>query len=447
MTKKKLFGTDGIRGIANKFPLTCEMIQKMGISAGCYLKAKYPDTEYTVVIGKDTRASSDMVITALISGLLSTGVDVVYLGTTTTPSISFMVKNHSLSMGIMVSASHNPAEYNGIKFFNKKGEKFSEKEEASLELIIFNKYELPKVPSLEVGQVFDGRGYLETYIKFLEESGVYLAGLKIAIDCANGAAFMIAPEVFRSLGAKVFVYNTEPDGLNINKGCGATYPEFIAQKVKELRADVGFALDGDADRCIAVDETGGVVDGDLIIGLFSDYYGEGKPVVATVMSNLGLENYIKSQKREFYRTSVGDRSVAEKMEEVGAVIGGEQSGHIIYKKGMETGDGVLTALLLASTLKKTGKSFSELVSLFDRYPQELVNLKVSEKKPIDNLGHVKEAISCGEEILKDKGRILVRYSGTEPKVRIMVEAEDKNLIEKVMGIVVEAFNREGIVEK
>ncbi|SNR66690.1 phosphoglucosamine mutase [Desulfurobacterium atlanticum] len=447
MPKKKLFGTDGIRAIANEFPLTPEMSQKIGISAGCYLKAKYPETKHTVVIGKDTRLSSDMIVTALISGLLSTGVDVVYLGTTTTPSISYMVKNHSLSMGIMVSASHNPPEYNGIKFFNNLGKKFSDMEEASLELVIFNKYELPKAASLEIGQVFDGRGYLETYIKFLEESGVYLAGLRIAIDCANGAAFMIAPEVFRSLGAKVFVYNAEPDGFNINDNCGATYPEFISKKVQEIRADIGFAFDGDADRCIAVDENGNVVDGDQIIALLSDFYGNGKPVVATVMSNLGLENYIKSKGVDFYRTSVGDRNVAEKMDEVGALIGGEQSGHIIYKKEMETGDGVLTAVLLASILKKSGKPFSELVSLFKKYPQKLVNLRVSEKKPIESLKYVKEAISRGNEILENNGRVLVRYSGTEPKVRIMVEAENEELIEKVINIIAEAFEKEGIVEK
>ncbi|WP_457568140.1 phosphoglucosamine mutase [Desulfurobacterium sp.] len=445
MPKKKLFGTDGIRGIANEFPLTCEMTQKIGIAAGCYLKAKYPDKKHTVVIGKDTRASSDMIISALISGLTATGIDVTYLGTTTTPSISYMVKNFSLSMGIMVSASHNPAEYNGIKFFNHEGKKFSEMEEASLELVIFNKYELPKASPLEIGRIFDGRGLLESYAKFLEEAGTYLAGLRIAIDCANGAAYMIAPEVFKALGAKVFIYNAEPDGLNINKNCGATHPEFLSQKVKEIKADVGFAFDGDADRCVAIDEKGNVIDGDEIIALLSDYFGESEPVVATVMSNLGLEKYIKSKGIEFYRTPVGDRHVAEKMEDVGALVGGEQSGHIIIRRFMGTGDGILTAILLASILKKSEKPFSELTRVFEKYPQKLVNLKVTEKKPLDKLEEVKKAIAEAELNLKDRGRVLVRYSGTEPLVRIMVEAENEELIEKTISLIEKAFRKEGIV--
>ncbi|WP_456397525.1 phosphoglucosamine mutase [Desulfurobacterium sp.] len=447
MAKKKLFGTDGIRGVANEFPLTCEMTQKIGIAAGCYLKAKYPDKKHTVVIGKDTRASSDMIISALISGLTAAGIDVTYLGTTTTPSISYMVKNFSLSMGIVVSASHNPAEYNGIKFFNREGKKFSEMEEASLELVIFNKYELPKASPLEIGRIFDGRGLLESYAKFLEEAGTYLAGLRIALDCANGAAYMIAPEVFKALGAKVFTYNAEPDGLNINRNCGATHPEFLAEKVKEIKADVGFAFDGDADRCVAIDEKGNIIDGDEIIALLSDYFGESEPVVATVMSNLGLEKYIKSKGIEFYRTPVGDRHVSEKMEEVGAIVGGEQSGHIIIKRFMETGDGVLTAILLASILKKSGKTFSELTNVFQKYPQKLVNLRIKEKKPIEKLEEVKKAIADAELILEDRGRVLVRYSGTEPLIRIMVEAENEDTIEKVISIITDAFRREDVVEE
>ncbi len=444
---RKLFGTDGIRGIANKFPLTPEMVQKIGISYGVYLNAKFPDRKHTVVVGCDTRVSSDMIKTAFVSGLTSTGVDVIDVGVVPTPAVSYFVREGNFSGGVVVSASHNPYQYNGLKFFNAEGKKFSEAEEGGLELVVFNKYELPKATPEDIGRVFDGGNLVESYEKFLESAGRYLAGLKIGIDCANGATFRIAPHVFSSLGAKVFVFNAEPDGKNINENCGALHPEFIAEKVRSLNLDLGFAFDGDGDRCIAVDEQGNVVDGDRIIAILSAHFSEdSKNVVATIMSNMGLEKFLEDMGMTLYRTPVGDRFVSEKMEEVGAVVGGEQSGHIIIRKFGVTGDGILTAVILASIVKSLRKRLSEIASLIRVYPQKLVNVKVKEKPPIEKLEKVQGALKKAEEMLSGRGRVLVRYSGTEPLLRIMVEAENEDLIDEIVEILREAVVSEGIVQ-
>ncbi len=444
---RKLFGTDGIRGVANRYPLTPEMVQKIGIAYGVYLNAKFPEEKHTVVVGKDTRLSSDMIKTALISGLTSTGVDVIDVGIVPTPAISFFIKEGNLSGGVMVSASHNPYEYNGLKFFNRNGKKFSEAEEGGLELVVFNKYELPKAAPESIGTVFEGENLIESYEKHLESAGRYLAGLKIGLDCANGATFRIAPEVFKALGAKVFVFNAEPDGKNINEECGATSPEFLAKKVKDLNLHMGFAFDGDGDRCIAVDEKGNIVDGDVILGIMAAHYArKNRDVVATVMSNMGLELFLKDMGITLHRTPVGDRFVAEKMEEVGALIGGEQSGHIIIKEFAETGDGILTAIILASIVKSVKKPLSEVASLFKPLPQKLKNLRVKEKPPIDKLKHLQDAIKSAENILKGRGRVLVRYSGTEPYLRVMVESENEEVINSILELVEEAVRKEGILQ-
>ncbi|SMP04911.1 phosphoglucosamine mutase [Desulfurobacterium pacificum] len=444
---RKLFGTDGIRGIANKFPLTPEMVQKIGVSYGVYLNAKFPDRKHTVVVGCDTRISSDMIKAALVSGLTSTGVDVVDVGVVPTPAISYFIREGNFSGGVVVSASHNPYQYNGLKFFNGEGKKFSEAEEGGLELVVFNKYELPKASPEDIGRVFDGENLVESYEKFLESAGRYLAGLKIGIDCANGATFRIAPHVFKALGAKVFVFNAEPDGKNINENCGALHPEFIAEKVKSLSLDVGFAFDGDGDRCIAVDEQGTVIDGDRIIAILAAHFSkESQNVVATVMSNMGLEKFLEEMGMKLYRTPVGDRFVSEKMEEVGAVVGGEQSGHVIIRKFGVTGDGILTAVILASIVKSLKKRMSEIASLIKTYPQKLVDVKVKEKPPIEKLEKVQEALKRAEDILSGRGRVLVRYSGTEPLLRIMVEAESEGLIDEIIEILREAVVSEGITE-
>jgi len=445
--KRKLFGTDGIRGIANRYPLTPEMVQKIGLAYGTYLNAKFPDKKHTVVVGKDTRLSSDMIKSAFIGGLTATGVDIVDVGVVPTPAISFFVEKGEFSGGVMISASHNPYEYNGLKFFNQEGEKFSEAEEGGLELVIFNKYELPRANPDEIGRVFDGYNLIEMYKKHLESAGRYLAGLKIGIDCANGATFQIAPDVFNALGAKVFTFNAEPDGKNINDGCGALHPEFIAQKVRELHLHMGFAYDGDGDRCIAVDEEGNVIDGDKLIGILAAHFSDkSKEVVATVMSNLGLEKFLEGMGMNLHRTPVGDRFVAEKMKEVGAVVGGEQSGHIIVREFGKTGDGILTSVLIASIVKSLKKPMSEIFKGIDTFPQKLENVRVKEKPPLESLENLQKAKEEVERELSGRGRIVIRYSGTEPVLRVMVEAESEELIDRVIKKIVEAVKEDGIVE-
>ena len=446
--KRKLFGTDGIRGIANKYPLTPEMVQKIGLAYGTYLNAKFPDRKHTVVVGKDTRLSSDMIKSAFISGLTATGVDVIDVGVVPTPAISFFVDKGEFSGGVVVSASHNPYEYNGLKFFNQEGEKFSEAEEGGLELVVFNKYELPRANPDEIGRVFDGYNLIEMYKKHLESAGRYLAGLKIGIDCANGATFQIAPDVFNALGAKVFTFNAEPDGKNINDGCGALHPEFIAQKVRELHLHMGFAYDGDGDRCIAVDEEGNVVDGDKLIGILAAHFGnKSNEVVATVMSNLGLEKFLKGMGMNLHRTPVGDRYVAEKMKDVGAVVGGEQSGHIIVREFGKTGDGILTSVLIASIVKSLKKPMSEIFKGIEKFPQKLENVRVKEKPPLESLENLQKAKEEVERELSGRGRIVIRYSGTEPLLRVMVEAESEELIDRVIRKILQAVREDGIVEE
>jgi phosphoglucosamine mutase len=386
-----------------------------------------------------------MIKSALISGLTSAGIDVIDAGVIPTPGVSFLIREGDFSGGVMVSASHNPYEYNGLKFFNREGRKFSEAEEGGLELVIFNKFELPRAEPPEIGRVFDGYNLVEAYKKFLESASRYLAGLKVGLDCANGATFQIAPEVFSSLGAKVFVFNAEPDGKNINEKCGALHPEFLAQKVKELNLNVGFAYDGDGDRVIAVDEKGNIVDGDRIIGLLAAHHADrSKDVVATVMSNIGLELFLKKLGLNLHRTKVGDRFVAEKMEEVGALVGGEQSGHIILKEFLPTGDGILTSVVVASLIKSLRKPLSEIVSQIELYPQKLKNVRVKEKSPLEGLEKLQRAIKEAEEELAGRGRVLVRYSGTEPLLRIMVEADSEELIDRIIEKIEKAVREEGI---
>jgi len=443
--KRKLFGTDGIRGVVNRFPLTPEMVQKIGMATGYYLKAKFPERRPTVIVGMDTRNSSPMICTALISGLTSVGVDVIDLGITTTPSVSFAVKESDALMGIVVSASHNPFQYNGLKYFGTNGKKFSELEEASLELVIFNKYELPKSSPEEVGRLFNGENLKLDYVRMIEEAGKRLSGLRVALDCGNGATYLLAPKIFRDLGAEVFEFGTEPDGFNINRECGATNPEFLSEKVMETKADIGFSYDGDGDRCIAVDERGNIVDGDQIIALLASHFRE-KRVVATVMSNIGLELFLRSRGIELLRVPVGDRNVSEKMDEVGSTIGGEQSGHVIVKSFMETGDGILTSILVSSIVRESGKRLSELVSEMRKYPQKLKSLKVKEKKEIERLKRVKRSVEEAEKLLGDRGRVLLRYSGTEPVIRIMVESEDEKLIDRAMEGIIKALEEEGLID-
>jgi len=426
--KLKLFGTDGIREIANKYPLTPEMVTRIGTAAAYYLRAKYDNKKHWLcILGKDPRISSDMLANAFVAGITSVGVDVLDLGIMPTPSISYFVEKYKADLGVVISASHNPFEYNGIKFFNKFGEKFSQKEEAILESILFSFYELEKELGLFIGKVYR-EDKTEEYLDFLSKAlSQDLSGLKVALDCANGSTFKVAPLAFKKLKAFVYSYNTNPDGININDKCGSLYPEFISEKVLKIRADLGFAFDGDGDRVVVVDENGKIYSGDKIIALLAKQLNVDK-VVLTIMSNFGLEKYFEEKNIKVFRSKVGDREVYYKMKKENAILGGEDSGHIILRNYLKTGDGLLTALIISKIVVETGKSLSELIPNYKEYFQAKDNIKVKNKKDFENYEPYKNFI----EKYKNQARFVVRYSGTEPVLRIMVEAEDENLAKDLL---------------
>ncbi len=435
--KLKLFGTDGIREVANKFPLTPEMVTRIGIAAAYYLRAKFDNKKrWLCVVGKDPRISSEMISSAFIAGITSVGIDVLDIGIMPTPSISYFVEKYKADLGVVISASHNPFEYNGIKFFNRFGEKFSQKEEAVLESILFSSYELEKELGLFIGRVYRENKEKE-YINFLLEKVTNsLHGLKVALDCANGSTYKVAPIAFKKAGAFVNAYNTNPDGININENCGSLYPDFISEKVLKIKADLGFAFDGDGDRVIVVDENGKIYSGDKILALLSEYL-KIDSIVLTIMSNLGLEKYLNEKNVKVYRSKVGDREVYQLMKEKNVVLGGEDSGHIILRNLLKTGDGLLTALLVSKIVYETGKPLSELVPNYKEYFQAKENIKVKEKKNFENYKPYKEIL----EKYKDKARFVIRYSGTEPVLRIMVEAESKEKAKKILKELKEVFNK------
>ncbi len=435
--KLKLFGTDGIREVANKFPLTPEMVTRIGIAAAYYLRAKFDNKKrWLCVVGKDPRISSEMISSAFIAGITSVGIDVLDIGIMPTPSISYFVEKYKADLGVVISASHNPFEYNGIKFFNRFGEKFSQKEEAVLESILFSSYELEKELGLFIGRVYR-ENKEEEYINFLLEKVTNsLHGLKVALDCANGSTYKVAPMAFKKAGAFVNAYNTNPDGININENCGSLYPDFISEKVLKIKADLGFAFDGDGDRVIVVDENGKIYSGDKILALLSEYL-KIDSIVLTIMSNLGLEKYLNEKNVKVYRSKVGDREVYQLMKEKNVVLGGEDSGHIILRNLLKTGDGLLTALLVSKIVYETGKPLSELVPNYKEYFQAKENIRVKEKKNFENYKPYKEIL----EKYKDKARFVIRYSGTEPVLRIMVEAESKEKAKKILKELKEVFNK------
>jgi len=435
--KLKLFGTDGIREVANKFPLTPEMVTRIGIAAAYYLRAKFDNKKrWLCVVGKDPRISSEMISSAFIAGITSVGIDVLDIGIMPTPSISYFVEKYKADLGVVISASHNPFEYNGIKFFNRFGEKFSQKEEAVLESILFSSYELEKELGLFIGRVYR-ENKEDEYINFLLEKVTNsLHGLKVALDCANGSTYKVAPMAFKKAGAFVNAYNTNPDGININENCGSLYPDFISEKVLKIKADLGFAFDGDGDRVIVVDENGKIYSGDKILALLSEYL-KIDSIVLTIMSNLGLEKYLNEKNVKVYRSKVGDREVYQLMKEKNVVLGGEDSGHIILRNLLKTGDGLLTALLVSKIVYETGKPLSELVPNYKEYFQAKENIKVKEKKNFENYKPYKEIL----EKYKDKARFVIRYSGTEPVLRIMVEAESKEKAKKILKELKEVFNK------
>ncbi len=432
---KKLFGTDGVRGIANKHPMTTEMAMQLGRAAAYVFK--HDDRRSRIVIGKDTRLSGYMIENALAAGICSMGVDVLLVGPLPTPGIAFITASMRADAGVVISASHNPYQDNGIKFFARDGFKLPDDLELRIEDLLFSaRIDSLRPTAEEVGKAFRVDDAIGRYIVFLKNTfprELDLTGLKIVLDCAHGAAYRVAPAVLEELGARVFTYGVKPDGTNINAGCGSTCPEVISKAVIEHGADLGIALDGDADRCIFVDEHGKEVDGDHIMAICGiDMLKRGalpqNTVVATVMSNMGLDIALRQAGGRVVKTDVGDRYVVEEMRRNGYSFGGEQSGHMIFLEHNSTGDGIITALQILAILQKSGKSLSGLASVMQSLPQVLVNVRVRERRAIDQLPDVQGLIEDVERRLGDAGRILIRYSGTEPLMRIMLEGQNQNEI-------------------
>ncbi len=431
----RLFGTDGVRGVANT-ELTGELAYQLG-RAGAYVLASEAHYKPRILVGKDTRRSSDMLEKALIAGICSAGADAVLAGFIPTPAIAYLVRKYSFDAGVVISASHNPAEFNGIKFFNTQGYKLSDELEERIEAIILDKSEeIPSPQGKDVGITTELETAIDDYVNFATGTiNCDLRGLKIAVDCANGAIYKAAPKAIRKLGADLLVICNEPDGLNINAGCGSTHIENLMKFTVENNCDVGLAFDGDADRVLAVDENGSLVDGDKmlsIIGLNMKKNGQLKhnTIVATVMSNLGFDVMARENGINVLKTSVGDRYVLEKMLEGDYMLGGEQSGHIIIRKHNTTGDGLITALQLLQVLKGSGKKLSQLASIMNVFPQVLKNAHVNNNKKYKYLEDSIIAEECRklEETFHGEGRVLIRPSGTEPLVRVMIEGRDQGYI-------------------
>ncbi|WP_394555309.1 phosphoglucosamine mutase (plasmid) [Priestia aryabhattai] len=436
---RKYFGTDGVRGVAN-VELTPELAFKLGKSAGYVLtkNMKEQTMRPAFVVGRDTRISGSMLETALISGLTSSGVNVIQLGIVPTPAVAYITKQLA-SGGVMISASHNPYQDNGIKFFNQDGYKLLDEVELEIEHYLDRLDDIPVCAGGDIGTILSYKNAANFYVEFLKNSiSTSLEGLNIVLDCANGAATTVAPTLFESLGATVHVLSASPNGVNINVDCGSTHPEELQRKVVELEADLGLAFDGDADRLIAVDETGAVVDGDQILYICAKALRlKGKlanqTVVSTVMSNFGFQKALNELGVNSVQTNVGDRYVLEEMMKKGYTLGGEQSGHIIFLDLNTTGDGILSALQLSSIVKESSMSITELLSGFKKYPQQLVNVKVKDKKAWESHPAIRNAIKEAETVLADNGRVLVRASGTENLVRVMVEANSSELVHKLVN--------------
>ena len=426
----KHFGTDGIRGIANK-DLTSELALKVGRAAGLFFDGD-------IVIAKDPRLSSDMLETALISGILSTGVNAYRMGILPTPAVSLILSTNGKSGGAMISASHNPIEYNGIKFFSKEGFKLKESEEEEIERLMEKERSLPVGKG---GRLLDFTKAREIYInKILSMNRINLSGIKIAIDAAFGATSTVVGEIFNKLKAEVYLFNEEPDGERINVNCGSTNPKFLSEKLLEIGADVGFAFDGDGDRVIAIDEEGKIVDGDEIMFILSRYLNL-KSIVITVMSNFGLRSLLKKYNIFFYEVPVGDRNVLYKMLETNSPLGGEQSGHIIYLPQGKTGDGIITSLLILSAMLRENKPLSLLTEEFVRFPQVLRNVEVKNKELIMKDEEFLKEVMLWNKKLNGRGRVLVRPSGTENLIRIMVEGEKEEETETIASLLEESLKK------
>lgn len=434
---KKLFGTDGVRGTANTYPITSEVAMKLGKAAAIVLRndKKRPK----IVIGKDTRLSGYMLENALTSGILSVGGDVYLVGPMPTPAVAHLVKSFAADAGIVISASHNPAKDNGIKFFSNQGLKLSDETEQKIEALFFSgNISTDHINGEKIGKAYRIDDAAGRYIEFAKSAiaNRSLSGLKVVLDCANGAAYKIAPLILQELGAEVIVKFNNPNGLNINLDCGATHPEVTTKEVVDQNADLGITLDGDADRVILIDEKGNVVDGDQILAIAAlDMIEKGelnkKTLVATDYSNLGLDRAIKKAGGKVVRVKNGDRYVIEEMLKQGYNLGGEQTGHIIFFNYTMTGDATIATLKILDIIKQSGKTLSELASCMKKFPQVLINVNVKEKKDIEDISELKEIIENVKNELGENGRTLIRYSGTENILRIMVEGEDKERITKL----------------
>ncbi len=442
--KNKYFGTDGIRGKVNQGNITGEKFFKFGLASGTYFKNQ-KKTKQIAVIAKDTRLSGYTLEPALVSGLVSGGMHVFTLGPLPTNGLAMLTKYMKANMGIMITASHNPYYDNGLKLFGPDGMKLSDKIEKKIEKLIDAKNTKQLTDPKLLGRVKRLENGNEKYIKILKSNfpkNFHLKGMKIVLDCANGASYKAAPKLLRDLGAKIISIGIKPNGLNINKKCGSTYPSKLKFAVKKYKANVGISFDGDADRIIMCDENGKIIDGDQIIAMLARRWKSKKilkgGVIGTLMSNFGLEKFLKNEKIRFYRSKVGDRYVKEKMKKYNFNLGGEQSGHIILGKFATTGDGLLVALEVLFSLRK-GIKASKLLSVFTPVPQVLENVTVKDKNVI-NLSKTKNSIKVATKLLGSKGRILVRKSGTEPKIRIMVESYDKHLIVKCINIIKRSIN-------
>lgn len=433
----RLFGTDGVRGVANE-EITPMFAMQLG-QAGAYVLTKETNHKPTIMVGCDTRISGDMLANALMAGACSVGANVVYVGVVPTPAIAYLTRKYKVDAGVVISASHNPVEFNGIKFFNGEGYKLSDDLEDEIEELINNNMAGVKFPTGNgVGKIKYRNDAREEYINHAVQSvPVNLGGLKIVLDCAEGAAFYTSVEAIKDLGAQVIAIHNNPDGTNINSNCGSTHMQELIGRVVYEKADIGIAFDGDADRMLAVDEKGNIVDGDCIMAIIGNYMkSRGKlkndTIVATVMSNLGFYLMAKEQGINIEQTKVGDRYVLERMREIGASLGGEQSGHVIFLEENTTGDGLLSALHLLQVMVETGKTLSELSSIMTVLPQALVNAKVANHKKDKYMEYpeIASAIQELEKKFEGEGRVLIRPSGTEPKVRVMIEGKDLKIIEE-----------------
>ncbi|HEY7764603.1 MAG TPA: phosphoglucosamine mutase [Aestuariivirgaceae bacterium] len=440
----ELFGTDGVRGQANSWPMDTETVLKVGMAAGSIFGASGRHSR--VVIGKDTRLSGYMIEQALSAGFLAVGMDVFFFGPLPTPAVAMLTRSLRADLGVMISASHNPFADNGIKIFGPDGYKLSDEQEGEIARLVQSGAKRALVTPERVGRAKRIEDAQARYIEFAKRTfpkDLRLEGLRIVVDCANGAAYRVAPDALWELGAEVIVIGNEPNGFNINEKCGSTHPERVCEKVKEMRADIGIALDGDADRCIIVDEKGAIIDGDQVMALVAKTWSEagrlsGNGVVATVMSNLGFERFLRERQIKLHRTKVGDRYVVEQMRIHGFNVGGEKSGHIVLSDFCTTGDGLIAALQVLAAVKASNKSVSQICRLFTPLPQIMKNVRFKSGQPLE-LPQVKTVISAMEQKLGSKGRLVIRPSGTEPLIRVMAEGEDEQMVRSAVDEICSAL--------